>query len=61
MIELVKKLEGLRAELGELAFALDREGSRAAADVAMDTAARLAELCVEARGAVRPVGDFPEF
>ncbi len=48
-MELVNKLEGLRTELGELAFALDREGSRAAADVAMETAARIAELCDEAR------------
>lgn len=53
-MKLVEKLESLRAELGELAFALDREGSPAAADVAMGAAARIAELCDAARSDVQP-------
>jgi hypothetical protein len=44
---LIAKIGSLRAELAELAFTLDREGSREAADVAMVTSARLDELCVE--------------
>jgi hypothetical protein len=44
---LLEKLGSLRAELAELAFTLDREGSREAADLAMVTSARLDELCVE--------------
>jgi hypothetical protein len=44
---LLEKLAGLRAELADLAFALDREGSPVAADVAMTTAARVGELCEE--------------
>ena len=44
---LLARLGGLRTELVDLAFALDTRGSCAAADVAMTTAARLAELCEE--------------
>lgn len=60
-MELVTKLETLRAELHERAFALDRAGSREAADVAMDTAARLAELCDEARREACPAGTSSDF
>lgn len=38
------QLDRLRAELVELAFQLDRRGRPEAADVAMTTSARLAEL-----------------
>ena len=41
------KLEELRTELVDLAFALDRRGQAEAADVAILTSARLAELCTE--------------
>lgn len=41
------RVERLRTELVDLAFTLDVRGSCAAADVAMTTAARLAELCEE--------------
>lgn len=57
---LVEKLEGLRVELRELAFVLDREGSRAAADVAMNVAARIAELCEDARLGERAACGAPE-
>jgi len=42
-----EKLEELRTELVDLAFALDRRGQAEAADVAILTSARLAELCTE--------------
>ena len=42
-----EKLEELRTELVDLAFALDRRGQPEAADVAILTSARLAELCTE--------------
>jgi hypothetical protein len=41
------RLETLRIELIDLAFTLDCGGNPSAADVAMTTAARLAELCAE--------------
>lgn len=39
------QLDQLRTDLVELAFQLDRRGRPEAADVAMTTSARLAELC----------------
>jgi hypothetical protein len=45
--DLLRKLAGLRVELMDLAFALDCQGSREAADVAMTTSARVEELCEE--------------
>lgn len=41
------KLHGLRAELAELAFVLDRGGRLDAADVAMTISGRVGELCEE--------------
>jgi hypothetical protein len=41
------KLDGLRTELVELAFSLDRRGSCEAADVAITLSARVRELCDE--------------
>lgn len=45
--EILGKLERLRSELVELAYALDHRGQHAAADVAMTTSARIGELCEE--------------
>jgi hypothetical protein len=44
---LLGRLATLRTEPVDLAYDLDVRGSRAAADVAMTTSARLAELCAE--------------
>lgn len=44
---LLAKLDALRTELVDLAHDLDVRGARSAADVAMTTSARLAELCEE--------------
>lgn len=44
---LLGRLAALRTELVDLAYDLDVRGSRAAADVAMTTSARLTELCAE--------------
>lgn len=44
---ILNKLSGLRNELVDLAFVLDVRGSCEAADVAITTSARLAELCAE--------------
>ncbi len=44
---LLGKLNGLRAELTELAYALDRGGRLDAADVAMTLSGRVGELCDE--------------
>lgn len=44
---LAEKLDDLRLELVELAFTLDQRGRVDAADVAMTTSARIAELCNE--------------
>jgi hypothetical protein len=44
---LLEKLGSLRIELIDLAFALDCQGSREAADIAMTTSARVRELCEE--------------
>ncbi len=46
-LALLGRLAALRTELVDLAYDLDVRGSRAAADVAMTTSARLAELCEE--------------
>lgn len=43
-VGLHRQLEYLRRELVEQAYALDRHGRHDAADVAMQTASRLAEL-----------------
>lgn len=43
----LSKLDTLRIELVELAFSLDRQGSPAAADVAITMSARVGELCDE--------------
>ncbi len=42
---LLDRLAALRVELVDLAYALDVRGACAAADVAMTTSARIAELC----------------
>jgi hypothetical protein len=42
---LLEKLEGLRTELADLAFDLERQGRRDAADVAVIISARLNEVC----------------
>lgn len=44
---ILEKLDALRLELIELAYTLDTRGQHNAADVAMTTSARLAELCEE--------------
>ena len=44
---LLGRLAALRTELVDLAYDLDVRGARAAADLAMTTSARLAELCEE--------------
>ncbi|MFA6960019.1 MAG: hypothetical protein WC205_04615 [Opitutaceae bacterium] len=44
---LLEKLDALRVELLELSCTLDRCGSHEAADVAVTTSARVAELCEE--------------
>jgi hypothetical protein len=44
---ILDKLNGLRTELVDLAFMLDGRGACEAADVAITTSARLAELCAE--------------
>ncbi|MCX6953302.1 MAG: hypothetical protein NTV51_14205 [Verrucomicrobia bacterium] len=44
------KLGGLRTELVELAFVLDRRGRPEAADVAMTLSGQLGELCEELSG-----------
>lgn len=54
---LFEKLDRLRLDLVELAFAMDRQGNRDAADVAMTTSARIGELCAElARDGAPPGG-----
>lgn len=62
-----EKLAGLRAELAELAFALECRGRRDAADVAMTIAARVEEISEElATGSTgvdsppNPAGRCPE-
>jgi len=58
--QVLSKLHGLRTELVELAFVLDRRGRVDAADVAMSIAGRVGELCEEietgATGAVERLG-----
>lgn len=51
---LLGRLAALRIELIDLAYTLDVRGAGTAADVAMSTAARLAELCEEFSA---PLGD----
>lgn len=48
------KLAALRVELVEQAYALERQGRLDAADVAIATSARVAEVCVE----LEAVGDW---
>ncbi len=43
----LEKLERLRTELVDLAFALERRGRLDAADLAISTSARIGELCDE--------------
>ena len=45
--EILEKLDRLRTELVELAYTLDTRGQLDAADVAMMTSARIAELYEE--------------
>jgi hypothetical protein len=45
MDELVRHLQQLRRELTDLAFELELKGQLAGADVAITTAARIAEVC----------------
>ena len=47
----LEKLHGLRTELVELAFALERKGRLDAADIALSTSTRLADLHDELRDA----------
>jgi hypothetical protein len=49
--QVLSKLHGLRTELVELAFVLDRGGRIDAADVAMTISGRVGELCAELTGA----------
>lgn len=49
------KVDQLRRELVDLAFTLECRGRLDAADVAMTTSARLAELCDEAARTSPPV------
>jgi hypothetical protein len=44
---ILEKLTGLRTELVDLAFTLERKGLLEAADVAITTSARVGELCEE--------------
>ena len=46
-IDVREKLDGLRNELVELAFTMECRGHLDAADVALTTAARVAEICEE--------------
>ena len=48
--QVLSKLHGLRTELVELAFVLDRGGRIDAADVAMTISGRVGELCEELAG-----------
>jgi hypothetical protein len=50
------KLHGLRTELVELAFVLDRRGRIEAADVAMTISGRVGELCEELAAGQRESG-----
>jgi len=45
--QLLAKLAALRVELVDLAYQLDVQGRLEAADVAMSTSARVAEICEE--------------
>jgi hypothetical protein len=47
MPPLLDRLAALRTELVDLAYTLDVRGAGTAADVAMTTSSRLAELCEE--------------
>ena len=42
-----EELDALRTELADLAFALDRRGQPAAAEVVLWTSGRLADLCAD--------------
>ncbi|MBL9215624.1 MAG: hypothetical protein JNG83_09125 [Opitutaceae bacterium] len=48
--QLLAKLAALRVELVDLAYQLDVQGRLEAADVAMATSARVAEICEEFSG-----------
>jgi hypothetical protein len=50
------KLDGLRTELVEMAFVLDRRGRIEAADVAMTISGRVGELCEELAAGQRESG-----
>lgn len=50
------RLDALRAELAELAYALDRRGQPEAADVAVWASGRLAELRADLSGPPAPSG-----
>jgi hypothetical protein len=52
---LLAKLTALRAELVEQAYVLERQGRIDAADVAIATSARIAEVCAE-RAPARSAG-----
>lgn len=47
----LEKLAALRVELVEQAYALERQGRLDAADVAIATSARVAEVCAELESA----------
>lgn len=55
---MLDKLSGLRTELIDLAFVLDGRGACEAADVAITTAARIAELSEEL-SSPNPAGQSP--
>jgi hypothetical protein len=57
---LLDRLAALRTELVDVAYDLDVRGARAAADLAMTTSARLAELCAEfsAQPSAAPSGEI---
>ncbi len=62
---ILEKLDGLRTELVDLAFILECRGRLDAADVAMTTSARVAQLCDDLASArltasADPVADVVE-
>lgn len=58
--QVLEKLDQLRLELVDLAFTLECRGRLDAADVAMTTSARVAELCEELTKAGPPPLPTPD-
>lgn len=58
---ITERLDGLRAELADLAFLLESRGRRDAADVTNSIAARVAEICsASVESPVSPAGETTE-